>query len=97
MKDKEDTNFSVLPTCPTCKDILDCVSPADDKEKPAKGDVAVCLHCGEFLVFVEPPNVRRMEFIEEMNMDDKTLVIIKRVRASVIQRKIKEDIQKGII
>lgn len=37
--------------CPTCMKVLDRSAPEDDGDGPSRGDMTVCLHCGEILVF----------------------------------------------
>jgi hypothetical protein len=86
------------PKCPTCKGVLDCDLPAAHKKNtPSEGDVAVCLHCGEFLVFENVPFVKQMEFIEEMRIDDVTLVAMKRIRMRVLQKRMQEELLKDLI
>lgn len=86
------------PKCPTCKGVLDCDLPAaHKKDTPSEGDVAVCLHCGEFLVFENVPFVKQMEFIEEMRIDDVTLAKMKHIRICVLHKKMQEELLKDLI
>lgn len=83
------------PLCPTCKSVLDCVTPLTGTEEPKAGEYSICFNCGEFLVFTDPPHVRLMEFSEEVNMDDKLLDAMKQMRFRVVQKKAYKDFVKN--
>ena len=46
--------------CPNCGGLLDGASGATGKQKPVPGDLSICLHCTEFLVFKDDLKLRKL-------------------------------------
>jgi len=85
----------IVPICPTCKSKLNCVGVKLPDAPPVAGEYSICFNCGEFLVFTEPPQVRQMEFSEEVRMDDNLLDAMKHMRAKVVQKRAYKDFVKN--
>jgi hypothetical protein len=44
--------------CMRCEKVLDSATPADSKDRPARGDVSVCIQCGHIAIFTRGGKLR---------------------------------------
>lgn len=69
--------------CPSCGGLLDGASGATGKQKPAPGDLSICLHCTEFLVFKDDLKLRKLTEDDVKDIADETLHTLYEARRKI--------------
>jgi hypothetical protein len=78
--------------CPHCNNPVDVATSYEDTTSiPVPGDVSVCYHCTEFLIYESDMALGLLSRDEFYNLDEETQKILVGARQAIQQVKNKED------
>ncbi|MES2134475.1 MAG: hypothetical protein V4506_19165, partial [Bacteroidota bacterium] len=80
--------------CPTCKHLLDAVTPTKGTELPNSGDVSICWYCGEFLQYSEDMALKILpdNVFEDLSAKQKRILLD--TRMYIVLQKEKQEAER---
>lgn len=75
--------------CPTCNYLFDCVTGVKEDSIPKKGDVSICINCGELLYMLSASSCRVLlhsEFENFLNKHEREAQMILRIKELILIR-----------